>query len=150
MTRPKLRMSLIGAALAIAALPAAADVIERTTTYYYPTPVTTTDYYYVPSPATSDYYYAPQVVEVYEAPGVIVTAPYLNEDQAINYDVVDVIASNPRISGKIGVETRDRDVKLSGVVSTPGQARMAARDAQSVDGVRNVENQLRAKVGGSP
>ena len=58
--------------------------------------------------------------------------------------------SDPYISGRIGVETRDNEVTLSGSTTTPGQARRAARDAYSVPGVRNVSNEIRPKVGGLP
>ena len=87
---------------------------------------------------------------VYEAPPITVTAPYMTEDRRITSDVVDVLANDSRLAGKIGVETRDRDVTLSGVVTTPGQVRRAARDAQGVYGVRNVTNDLGTRVGGTP
>ena len=38
---------------------------------------------------------------------------------------------------------------LTGRVTTPGQADIASRDAASVDGVREVRNELRTRVGGS-
>ena len=113
-------------------------------------------YYYVPSstatytpPLASYYYYEPTVVEVRTAPAITVEAPLLTEDQAITEDVVDLLASNPYLSGNIGVETRDNDVTLSGSVATPGQVRRAIRDTKSVAGVRTVNNELRSKVGGS-
>lgn len=150
----KLRAPLLCAAIAAVAAPAfAAEVLEivqvPVTSYQYGQPVTT--YYYVERPATgTTYVYTePVVTEVYRAPDVVVTAPALTEDEAITRDVVDTIASNPRISGRIGVETRDNNVNLSGIVGTPGQARSAVRDAQSVPGVRNVESELRSRVGGS-
>jgi hypothetical protein len=158
MNRTRISAALLTTALAAAALPSFADVIERTTTYYV-APTNTSDdgyyYYYDPAPRTTYYqpsyqpYYEPTVVEVYEAPAITVTAPYMTDDQAITSDVMDNIASNPRISGNIGVETEDRDVKLTGMVTTPGQARRAEQDARSVDGVRNVDNGIRSKVGGS-
>ena len=83
------------------------------------------------------------------APAITVEAPVLTEDQAITEDVVDLLASNPYLSGTIGVETRDNDVTLSGSVTTPGQVRRAIRDTKSVAGVRTVNNELRSKVGGS-
>jgi hypothetical protein len=153
------RASVLAAALAACAAPVMAQDIyyaPPTTTYYY-APATTTYYYtqpattyYYTEPAAT-YYYTPVVTErVYEAPQIIVTAPYMTEDQRITSDVVDVLANDPRLSGKIGVETRNNDVTLSGVVTTPGQARRAARDAQGVYGVRNVTNDLGTRVGGSP
>jgi osmotically-inducible protein OsmY len=40
-------------------------------------------------------------------------------------------------------------VELSGRVATPGQVRIAERDAKSVPGVREVQNSIRPSVGGS-
>jgi hypothetical protein len=145
------RASVLAIALAACAAPAMAEEIyyyaPPTTTYYYIPPTTT--HYYTP-PATT-YYYTPVVTErVYEEPPIVVTAPYQTEDQRITSDVVDVLANDPRLSGKIGVETRYNDVTLSGIVTTPGQARRAARDAQGVYGVRNVTNDLATRVGGTP
>lgn len=133
------KVSAAGAfALAAAAIPAVAEVI------YYVAPATT--YYYI-EPAPTYYYTTP----VYTAPDVVVTAPrYYNDDVRITEDVVGVLASDSRLSGKIGVDTWRNDVTLTGRVSTPGQARIAERDAKSVDGVREVRNQLRTSVGGSP
>jgi len=157
-------------ALAAAAMPSLAEVVEvytvpvktdtyyvpaareyyyvpPATTYYYTEPATT---YYYPAPATT-YYTAPATEVYYRAPDVVVTAPrYYNDDVRITEDVVGVLASDSRLSGKIGVETWRNDVTLTGRVSTPGQARIAERDAKSVDGVRDVRNQLRTSVGGSP
>ena len=148
----KFRAPLLCAALAAVAAPAfAADVVEivqvPASSYRYGQPATT--YYYVERPVTTYVYTEPLATEVYRAPDVVVTAPALTEDEAITRDVVDTIASNPRISGRIGVETRDNNVNLSGIVGTPGQARSAVRDAQSVPGVRNVESELKSRVGGS-
>ena len=133
-------------ALAAAAMPALAEVVEYR--YYYPAPTTT---YYYTEPATTYYYPAPVTEVYYRAPDVVVTAPrYYNDDLRITDDVVGVLASDSRLSGKIGVETWRNDVTLTGRVSTPGQARIAERDAKSVSGVRDVSNQLRTSVGGSP
>jgi osmotically-inducible protein OsmY len=59
------------------------------------------------------------------------------------------IGNDSRLTGTVGVETRDSNVTLTGLLTTPGQARMAGQDAREVDGVRNVENRIRTKVGGS-
>ena len=154
--------------LAIAAAPTfARDVVVYSTaaptTYYY-VPAERT-YYYVPEERT--YYYAPDprtyhtppltsyyeqpvvTTRVYEARRIEVEAPRYGTDQRITDDVVDVLAGDPRLSGKIGVVTDDRTVHLTGRVSTPGQADIASRDAMSVDGVREVRNELRTRVGGS-
>jgi hypothetical protein len=141
----------------VAATPALAEVIElrpATTTYYYVPSTTTTvpdtrTYYYVTE--GPQYIYtapAPTVTEViYEAPAITVEAPRLSEDQAITRDVVDTLASDPWLSGRIGVETRDRDVNLTGTVGTPGQIRRAVRGARSVPGVDHVTSELRPRVG---
>jgi hypothetical protein len=143
----------------VAATPALAEVIEltpATTTYYYVPSTTTT----TTTPETRTYYYVtegpqyiytsptPTVTEViYEAPAITVESPRLSEDQAITRDVVDTLASDPWLSGRIGVETRDRDVNLTGTVGTPGQVRRAVRGAQSVPGVDHVTSELRPRVG---
>jgi osmotically-inducible protein OsmY len=69
------------------------------------------------------------------------------EDQLITNEVVNTLANDPRLSGYIGVETRNREVSLYGRVTTPGQVERAERDARSVDGVRDVHNYVRPKVG---
>jgi osmotically-inducible protein OsmY len=79
---------------------------------------------------------------------ITIYADRATESQLITRDVVDEIARDPQISGYVGVETRHNDVTLSGLVTTPGQAERAARDARRVDGVRNVSNNVRARVGG--
>ena len=149
MNRPKRLAVLLCSGLTLAT-PALAEVIElapATTTYYYVSPATPTDsrtYYYV----TEGPDYAAPVTEVfYEAPVITVEAPRLTEDQQINSDVVDSLASDPYLSGRIGVQTRDRDVNLTGTVGTPGQIRRAVRDARSVPGVDHVSSELRPRVG---
>ena len=165
--RPKILAGLIAATALAGAVPAfAADVtyyyvpatstttaryVAEPTTTYYVAPATT--YYTAPTttyyaaPATT-YYTAPAVTEViYEAPPITVEAPRLTEDQRITDDVVSVLAGDPHLSGRIGVETRDQEVNLSGTVTTPGQVRRAVRDAKSVWGVRNVTSEIRPRVG---
>ena len=153
-------IGIVSAATLAVVAPAsyAAEVVEitsPTTTRHYYVPPSTTTYYYVPpssatyTPPLTSYYYEPTVVEVRTAPAITVEAPVLSEDQAITEDVVDVLASNPYLSGTIGVETKDNDVTLSGSVTTPGQVRRAVRDTKSVAGVRSVNSELRSKVGGS-
>ena len=119
------------------------------TTYYYTQPTTT---YYYTTPSLTEIYtptYTPTVIEVDDRERIIVTAPPLSENQAITRDVVDTLAADPRLSGRIGVETRNNVVELSGRVTTPGQVRIAERDAKSVPGVRDVQSLLRSSVGGS-
>ncbi len=163
-SRIKLTASLAVATLAAAAGSAFADRATEISTapvvtesYYYTTPIEpyyapgvtvyetapTTTYYYDTAPATT---YVPTTTTYYTEPPIVVTAPR-SEDEAITNDVVDTLASDPRISGNIGVETFRNNVTLTGRVLTPTQAEIAARDAHSVDGVRDVENRLRARVG---
>ena len=159
--RRKISLSLLLAGLVAAPAFAEEVLVYRvptvpTTTYYYTQPAPTTTYYYT-EPATTTYHYTPSLAELYapsETPvvieeRVIVTAPTLTEDQAITRDVVDTLASDPRLSGRIGVETRNNVVELSGRVTTPAQVRIAERDAKSVPGVRDVQSTLRPSVGGS-
>ena len=80
-------------------------------------------------------------------PSIIVTEKRLTLDQRIQADVMDVLASDPSISGKIGVESHDAVVHLSGYTMTAGQAWRAGRDAGKVLGVRYVVNEIRPRVG---
>jgi hypothetical protein len=154
MTRYRTLNAALLLALA-AAVPAFAATEEVTSAYvapapgYYTPPATT--YYYVPStsdyvaPATT-YYYVPSTTTVYYEPPVIVNAPR-STDEAINDDVVETLASDPRISGRIGSDTFNGNVTLNGRVGTPFQAQMAEQDAKSVDGVNDVDNRIRPVVG---
>ena len=164
------RLALLAVAVASAvAAPAMAETIR-----YYGTaaPVTT----YVWDPATGTYLerqavvydevtapaptvtYAPPVAYsapvTYTAPGaviyndeIVVVAPRANGDDLISGDVVDRIASDPRIGGTIGVDTYRSNVTLTGRVATEAQKERAERHANSVDGVRDVNNQIRSSVG---
>jgi hypothetical protein len=82
---------------------------------------------------------------------VIITPPItiygqrVNADELIALEVVDRLASDPRLSGTIGVEAENREVTLIGLVNTPGQVERAGLDAH-VDGVRAVHNYLRSKL----
>jgi hypothetical protein len=161
MTRKTLCASLVAAALAPVAANAAVEVIETynlPTTTYYVEPVTTTyvtpttrTYYYSEPASTTTYYYttpAPSLSDVYyqSSSSIVVEAPPLSADQAITSDVVDRIASNPKISGRVGVETYDGNVELTGRVTNPRQSELAERDARSVDGVRSVNNDIRTRL----
>jgi hypothetical protein len=129
--RLKPRAALLSVALAAISAPAlaATTVIEG-----YSGPPT----YYEPA---ATYYYVPRTT---------VIAPRASEDELINAEVADRILTNPRINGTIGIETERNVVTLSGRVTTPGMAREAVREAQSVEGVRDVRHDyLRTRVGGS-
>jgi osmotically-inducible protein OsmY len=60
---------------------------------------------------------------------------------------VDRLAGDARLSGKIGVESYRHVVSLTGRVTTTGQAERAEAIARSVEGVRDVNNYLTARVG---
>jgi len=125
-----------------------------------PEPVTT---YVAPSvtysaPPSTTTYVAPETttyvgpsVTYYETvryePDIVVTAPRATNDQLITGEVMDRIASDPSISGRIGVETYRNDVTLTGRVATQGQADRAERHAKAVPGVDEVTNLVRGRVG---
>jgi hypothetical protein len=129
-------------ALATLASAAAAAAFAQDTVIVYTTP-RPADYYYVPD--AMDYYYEAPVD--YYAPPIRVYRRRATEDQLITQDVVDELADDPRLSGRIGVETYRSEVTLRGRVSTPGQADRAGRDASRVAGVSDVHNELRPSVG---
>ena len=140
----------IPALLATAALAAVAKPVLAAQTIY----IDTAPAYEVYAPPTT--YYSETVTTTYDdvaTPGtVIYSQPPIvvrpeDNDAALNQDVVETLALDPRLSGRIGVETRDRDVSLSGVVGTEGQARRAERDARGVYGVDNVHNELISRIG---
>ena len=137
---PRIRISAIVALVGVGglAVPALADIYAPASS----TPAPVIDH---SVSAYGDTYYV-------EEP-IIVTAPEESEDALITRDVVDAIGSDPRIPGEagtaIGVYTYDRDVTLTGRVVTPRQAEIASEDAHSVDGARNVDNYIRARVGES-
>ncbi len=135
---PKLTAALVAAALAAAAAPAVAETIYVYTpperTVYVPVETATTDDYYT-------YYTAPTTITVY--------GTRANDDDLITNDVVTELAFDPWISGTVGVETNNNVVTLNGRVTTPGQALRADADAHRVDGVSEVQNRLRTRVGGS-
>jgi osmotically-inducible protein OsmY len=68
-------------------------------------------------------------------------------DQRIQSEVMNVLARNTEYSGKVGVETKDQVVNLSGYLMTNGQVMRAGREAGSVMGVRYVVNEIRPRVG---
>ncbi len=82
-------------------------------------------------------------------PGITVQERRLSNDERIQALVMDKLASNSRLSGKIGVEASDAVVTLTGYTSTVGQAWRAGNEARSVIGVKYVQNQIRPRVGGS-
>jgi hypothetical protein len=118
---------------------------------YYTAPATT---YYYQVPSTDPYYAAPVTDHsvivgdtYYDESPIIVTAPRASDDVLITDDVVDRIATDPRVSGNIGVDTFRGDVTLTGRVGGTVQKDFAEQDAKTVDGVNNVENYIRPRVG---
>jgi len=85
------------------------------------------------------------------APSVPITIEdrRMSMDERIQSDVMDKLAASPNISGKIGVESKDAVVTLTGYTTTSGQAYRAGRYAGSVEGVKYVQNDIRARIGGS-
>ncbi len=83
----------------------------------------------------------------YVGPPTFVTAARSAEDQGITSAVMERIAADPLISGRVAVDTYRNVVTLSGRVATPVQAERATRDAMRAPGVREVDNQLRAHPG---
>ena len=135
---------------------AAGRYVEQGSRIYYtdPAPVVT---YPDPNPAvtyTAPEYVAPGYpVTEYPAPeyasdSITVTAPRGEQDRMITNDVVDRIATDPGVSGQVGVDTYRNNVTLTGRVSTPAQVDRAERDAKSVPGVNDVTNTIRPRVGG--
>lgn len=157
-------MFAMAAVAALAATGAAAETVvaysDASEPYYYD--AVTGEYHYGPPPATDSYvvensmpyyvvhpddYYVGGTDDVYYVePAITVYGPR-DEDVAINNDVVDAIASDPRVNGRIGVTTFRRQVRLDGRVGTNEQRNIAETDAYNVDGVDRVENQLHAAVG---
>jgi len=81
-------------------------------------------------------------------PPITIEERRLTLDERIQGNVMDVLLSQD-LSGKIGVESQDAVVTLTGYTTTVGQAQRAGRYAASVEGVKAVQNQIRPRVGGS-
>lgn len=71
------------------------------------------------------------------------------QDELITQQVVAALASDSRLAGRIGVQTTDREVELSGIVTNASQSRQAERDAKGVYGVVHVRNTLSTRIGTS-
>jgi osmotically-inducible protein OsmY len=80
------------------------------------------------------------------SPSITVTEQRL-VDQRIQADVMNVLARNPHLTGRVSVESRDQVVNLSGYLATQGQVLRAGRVAGGVQGVRHVVNEIRPRVG---
>ena len=90
---------------------------------------------------------APIVETAHSGNSITITKPRLTEDQRIHAEVMEVLAANPRLTGRVGVESRDRVVHLSGHLATPGQVDLAERDARRIRGVRAVQNEIQSRIG---
>jgi hypothetical protein len=88
-------------------------------------------------------------IEHYSLPSTVVTAPRPSDDELLRTAVVDRLAADARLSGRIGVETYRHVVSLTGRVSTTGQRDHAEAVARSTDGVWDVQNFIRTRVGES-
>ena len=82
-------------------------------------------------------------------PPITVEQRRLTLDERIQADLMDQLAQAPNLSGQIGVESHDAVVMLSGWTTTSGQAQRAVRYAWNVPGVKDVQNGIRPRVGGS-
>jgi len=80
-------------------------------------------------------------------PSITVTEQRLTLDQRIQTDVMNLLARNPDLIGKVGVETKEQVVNLSGNLATPGQVWRVGRDVSRVQGVKYVVNEIRPRVG---
>jgi osmotically-inducible protein OsmY len=82
-------------------------------------------------------------------PPITIEDRRLTLDERIQANVMDMLVQAPNLSGKIGVESRDAVVTLTGYTTTSGQAYRAGKYARSVDGVKYVQNDIRARIGGT-
>jgi len=78
---------------------------------------------------------------------ITVTEQRLGLDERIQAGVMDALARTPELTGKVGVESREQVVNLSGYLMTQGQVYRAGRAASQVQGVRYVVNEIRPRVG---
>lgn len=151
--RPKFRSAaLVGALAAVTATAwATGEAVSNST--YVPAPAVAVTESLAPNEAvvTVDESTSAPVVErgTIAQPAITVEQRRLSEDERIQAVVMDKLANNPRLSGKIGVESRDSVVRLTGYTRTVGQAWHAEREARGVVGVKYVQNEIRPRVGGS-
>lgn len=124
---------------------APAPTVTYTPSVTYSDPVTYTPPVTYSAPATYATYGTPRDVTYNDE--IVVVAPRSSRDDLISADVEDRIASDPRIGGVIGVDTYRSNVTLTGRVATEAQKERAQRHAQAVDGVRDVNNEIRSSVG---
>jgi hypothetical protein len=98
------------------------------------------------APAAIDQYAVPPTT-YHSEPRVTVTAPRPSEDELLRTAVMDRLSEDAYLAGRIGVESYRHTVSLTGRVTTTGQIERAGMIAASVNGVRDVNNYLLARVG---
>ena len=91
----------------------------------------------------------PQPVASTSRAAIVIEARRIPQDEHIRRQVIQRLATNPRLDGQIAVESKDAVVRLTGWTRTAGQARHAERDARSVPSVRHVQNEIRPRIGGA-
>ena len=67
-------------------------------------------------------------------------------DTAVRAAIIDRLAADPRLQGRVGVVVTDKIATLTGTVTDPNQVAWAEEDARSVDGVIQVTNLVRADI----
>jgi hypothetical protein len=92
---------------------------------------------------------APVAERAEAQPRITIEERRLTQDERIQATLMDLLAQAPNLSGKIGVESHDAVVTLSGWTTTSGQAHRAVRLAWSVQGVKDVQNEIRPRAGGA-
>ena len=149
--RPKVRNTLLVGALAAVAATAWATNESPGTSAYVPAdtapaaaPVST-----APQATASPPDATPVAEQSVAQPPITVEQRRLSRDERLQSLVMDRISSTPHLSGKIGVESRDAVVRLTGYTTTAGQAYRAGRAAGSVEGVRYVRNEIRPRMQGT-
>lgn len=70
-------------------------------------------------------------------------------DGRLQIEVMTRLRAMDNIQGLIGVETEGGAVRLTGLVTTTGQAYRAGREAMNASGVRGVDNCVRGRLGAS-
>lgn len=85
----------------------------------------------------------------YPSQEVVVEAQRATPDDRIRAEVIDRLSTDARLEGRIGVESQDAAVTLSGWTRTGAQAWRAGEDAGSVEGVSAVHNAIRPRMDGS-
>ena len=99
-----------------------------------------------PAPAADA---AAQPAQYSSRESVTVTAPRPGNDELLRNAVMDRLAGDARLSGRIGVEAYRHTVSLTGRVMSTSQVERAESLARGVDGVWDVNNYLSARVGRS-